>query len=385
MPVQDMLTVDADGHVLEPRDTWQKYLEPNLRADAIRIEKDSEGVEVLLVENKPHLALRGTLGALGGIEMDSTDLMTPGARSYEDGCPPGGYDPAARLAVMDDEKIDMALLYPTIGIAWEGLVESPKLATAYARAYNRWIVDFCNHDRKRLVPIAHICLKDPEGAVEEVKRARKDGCAGVYLSPDPAARDGRQFDDPALARFWETVQDLDMPIAFHVVARHTSMLQGFLGGGNDVRAAAGQVVFSFTFLALDVMAAFTSMMTRGLFETYPRLKCAVLEAGSNWITAWLDRMDHKTEVMHAFTPMKLLPSEYFKRQCLISAEPDESITAAVAEHLGPDYVIWASDYPHLDASFNVVGEIREKIASLPEAAQRKILGENALRFYGLSR
>jgi predicted TIM-barrel fold metal-dependent hydrolase len=378
----DMLTVDADGHVLEPRDTWQKYLEPNLRADAIRIEKDAEGVEVLLVENKPHLALRGTLGALGGIEMDSTDLMTVGSRSYEDGCPAGGYDPAARLAVMDDEKIDMALLYPTIGIAWEGLVENPALATAYTRAYNRWIVDFCAHDRKRLVPIAHICLKDPEGAVAEVKRARKDGCVGVYLSPDPPARNGRQFDDPELVPFWETVQDLDMPIAFHVVARSSSMLQGFLGG--SPRGMGGEVVFSFTFLALDVMAAFTSMMTRGMFEKYPRLKCAVLEAGSNWITAWLDRMDHKTEVMHAFTPMKLLPSEYFKRQCVISAEPDESITAAVAQHLGAEYVIWASDYPHLDAMFNVVGELREKIASLPEAAQRKILGENALRFYGLS-
>jgi predicted TIM-barrel fold metal-dependent hydrolase len=57
----------------------------------------------------------------------------------------------------------------------------------------------------------------------------------------------------------------------------------------------------------------------------------------------------------------------------------------VAQHLGEDYVVWASDYPHLDASFNVVGEIRAKIAGLPEAAQRKILGENALRFYGLSR
>jgi predicted TIM-barrel fold metal-dependent hydrolase len=379
----DAPTVDADGHVLEPRDTWQKYLEPEFRRDAIRIEKDAEGVEVLLVENKVHPALRGTLGALGGIEMDSTDLMTVGARSYEDGCPPGGYDPAARLAVMDDEKIDVALLYPTLGIAWEGLVENPRLATAYSRAYNRWIVDFCSHDRRRLVPIAHICLKDPAGAVEELKRARRDGCAGVYLSPDPPARAGRQFDDPDLVPFWQTVQDLDMPIAFHVVARHRSMLDGFVGGG-DPRGAGGAIVFSFTFLALDVMAAFTSMMTRGMFEKYPRLKCAVLEAGSNWITAWLDRMDHKTEVMHSFTPMKLLPSEYFKRQCLISAEPDESITAAVVQHLGDDYVIWASDYPHLDATFNVLGHLREKIASLSEVAQRKILGGNALRFYGLA-
>lgn len=376
-----MIIVDADAHVLEPRDTWQKYLEPNLRDRAIRIEKDAEGVEVLLVDGEPHMALRGRLGALGGIGMDSKDLMTVGQRSYEDGCPLGGYDPAARLVVMDDEQIDIALLYPTIGITWEGMVRDPKLATAYCRAYNRWLVDFCSHDRRRLVPVAHICLKDPEGAVEEVKRARKDGCAGVYLSPDPPARNGRQFDDPALVPFWETVQDLDMPIAFHVVARSNSVLDPWV---NDHGVGVGSEVFSFAFLALDVMAAFTSMMTRGMFETYPRLRCAVLEAGSNWITAWLDRLDHKSEVMAAFSSMKLLPSEYFKRQCVISAEPDESITAQIIEHLGDDYVIWASDYPHLDASFNVVSELREKIAGLPETSQRKVLGENTLRFYGLS-
>ena len=378
---QNALTVDADGHVLEPRDTWQKYIEPNLRDRAIRIEKDDEGVEVLLVDDRPHMALRGRLGALGGIGMDSEDLMTVGQRSYEDGCPRGGYDPSARLAVMDDEQIDMALLYPTIGIAWEGIVRDPAIATAYSRAYNRWIVDFCSHDRRRLVPIAHICLKDPEGAVVEVKRARKDGCAGVYLSPDPPARDGRQFDDPALAPFWETVQDLEMPVAFHVVARSSGVLDPWV---NDPGGGVGSEVFSFAFLALDVMAAFTSMMTRGLFETYPRLRCAVLEAGSNWITAWLDRLDHKSEVMRPFSKMKLLPSEYFKRQCLIAAEPDESITAKVVEHLGDDFVIWASDYPHLDASVNVVSEIREKLAELPESSQRKVLGENALRFYGLA-
>jgi predicted TIM-barrel fold metal-dependent hydrolase len=376
-----LVTVDADGHVLEPRDTWQRYLEPDLRDRAIRIERDADGVEVLLVDGRSHLGLRGRLGALGGIGMDSADLMTVGQRSYEDGCPPGGYDPQARLRVMDGERIDIALLYPTIGITWEGLVRDPQLSTAYCRAYNRWIVDFCSADRRRLVPIAHICLMDPEGAVAEVKRARKDGCAGVYLSPDPVSRGGRQFDDPSLAPFWETVQDFDMPIAFHVVARTDTMLTPWFGGqGNPV----GEVVFGFAFLALDVMLAFTSMMTRGLFETYPRLRLAVLEAGSNWITAWLDRLDHKLEVMRPFSSLKLLPSEYFKRQCVISAEPDESLTGPIVEHLGADFVVWASDYPHLDASFHVVDTIRERLAGLPEEAQRKVLGANVMRFYGIA-
>ena len=84
------------------------------------------------------------------------------------------------------------------------------------------------------------------------------------------------------------------------------------------------------------------------------------------------------------SPLRMRPSDYFRRQCVISAEPDESLTGPVLEHLGEDFMVWASDYPHVDASFGVVDEIRSKLAGLPESAQRKVLGENALRFYGLS-
>jgi predicted TIM-barrel fold metal-dependent hydrolase len=314
----------------------------------------------------------------------------PTGLGYVDDAPLGAMEPKERIERLDLENIERAFLYPTLGVLWIAECDDEELTQAYLRAYNRWIVDFCARDVHRLVPIAHISLLDPEGAVEEAQRARKAGCAGVYLSPDPASRGGRQFDDRRLARFWQTVQELDMPIAFHVVARADSMLAPWLGGGgeedrrNDLAMPIGQTIFAFTFLALDVMAAFTSMMTRGLFEIYPRLRLAVLEAGSNWITAWLDRLDHKFEVMRSLSSLKLRPSEYFARQCVISAEPDESITDKIVERLGADYFVWASDYPHIDASFNVVGEIRERIGSLPVASQRKVLGENAIRFYGIT-
>ncbi len=381
--LRDLLTVDADGHVLEPADTWQKYIDPAYRDRALRIDIDSDGFENLFIDNKPTRMLKGRLGALGGIEAEGDakkDFQTPGKRSYADGAPPGGYDPAARLRVMDAEAIDQVLLYPTIGIAWEGSVKEPALATAYARAYNRWIVDFCKHAPKRLFPIAHISLIDADGAVTELQRARKDGCVGVYLSPDMPARAGRHLDDPAFDRFWSAVQDLQMPIAFHVVARESSPYAAWAAGG----PGGADGVFAFAFLAIDVMAAFTQMMTRGLFEKYPLLKCAVLEAGSNWITAWLDRLDHKFEMGGFETPLKMLPSEYFRRQCVISADPDESLTAPVVEKLGEDYCIWASDYPHLDASFGVVDELRSRLAKLPESTQRKVLGLNAQRFYGIA-
>lgn len=369
--------VDADGHLLEPADLWLNYIDPHYRDRAIRIDHDEKGWEVLLFDNKIAEVVRGTLGALGGVGMNPDEFFIPGNKTYMDGCPPGSYEPKARLKVMDEEGIDIALLYPTISIFWEGWVTDPKLATAYTRAYNRWLVDFCSYDKKRLFPIAHISLIDPEGAVEETIRAKKDGCVGIYLSPDMVARGWKHFDDPSFVRFWETVQDLQMPVGFHVVVRDQPSFREWVRPGADFG------LFNFTFLAIDVMAGFTQMMSLGMFDKYPRMKCTVLESGANWISAWLDRMDHKYIPMKSRTQLKMKPSEYFYRQCLVSADPDETMTAQVVEHIGPDYFVWASDYPHIDSSFGVAKEIKERIEPLPLDAQRKVLGGNAIRFYNL--
>jgi predicted TIM-barrel fold metal-dependent hydrolase len=369
--------VDADGHILEPPDLWLQYIEPQYRDRAVRIDHDEKGWEILLFDNKVAEVVRGTLGALGGVGMNPDEFFIPGNKTYMDGCPLGSYDPKARLQVMDEEGIDLALLYPTIGIFWEGWVQDPQLATAYCRAYNRWLVDFCSYDKKRLFPVAHISLIDPEGAVEETIRAKKDGCVGVYLSPDMVARGWKHFDDPSFVRFWETVQDLDMPVGFHVVVRDQPSFREWVRPGADFG------LFNFTFLAIDVMAGFTQMMSLGMFDKYPRMKCTVLESGANWISAWLDRMDHKYIPMRSRTQLKMKPSEYFYRQCLVSADPDETMTAQVVAHIGPDYFVWASDYPHIDSSFGVAKEIKERIAPLPLDAQRKVLGGNAIRFYNL--
>jgi uncharacterized protein len=113
------------------------------------------------------------------------------------------------------------------------------------------------------------------------------------------------------------------------------------------------------------------------------MKCTVLESGANWISAWLDRLDHKYIPMKSRSQLKMKPSEYFYRQCVVSADPDETMTAEVVNHIGADYFVWASDYPHIDSSLGVAQEIRERLKSLPTASQRKVLGENAVRFYNL--
>lgn len=60
------LVVDSDGHILEPADMWERYLEPEYRDRAIRIKVDSKGHEYVEIAGRKSPFLRGgTLGSAG--------------------------------------------------------------------------------------------------------------------------------------------------------------------------------------------------------------------------------------------------------------------------------------------------------------------------------
>ena len=114
------LVVDADGHFLEPPDLWDRYLEPKFRDRAMRVSQDEKGLEYLEIDRRMSLATRGgTLGTLGGAYQDCADLSIPGKYTYWEVAQrtPGGIDPDARIREMDEQGIDIAILYGTIAIA----------------------------------------------------------------------------------------------------------------------------------------------------------------------------------------------------------------------------------------------------------------------------
>ena len=92
--------VDMDSHVMEPPDLWLNYLEPQYRDRAIRIDRNAEGGESLIVDNK--VLLSGRLTALGGVEHDTRDAFQDPTLTYLDGCPKASYDTAARVKLLDE-------------------------------------------------------------------------------------------------------------------------------------------------------------------------------------------------------------------------------------------------------------------------------------------
>src|SRR5437588_3895134 len=125
--------VDADGHILEPLDLWDNYIDPEFHERRPRFVIDENGKERLSVEGKLLGNPRG-IGSLGAVGVRQGAVKLDSLK-YAEG-KKGGVDPHARSVHMDADGIDAALLYPSLGL-FAAAVEDPELAAAICRAYNR--------------------------------------------------------------------------------------------------------------------------------------------------------------------------------------------------------------------------------------------------------
>lgn len=65
-------------------------------------------------------------------------------------------------------------------------------------------------------------------------------------------------------------------------------------------------------------------------------------------------------------------------------EPGEYHIPHVIAELGEDCLLYSSDYPHADSQWPRTMHMTRAVQGVSESAQRKILGDNAARFYGLA-
>jgi len=198
--------IDADGHILEPLDLWEKYIDPKFRDRAPKIVKGEDGKDRLVIEeHEVGISRIGAVGARQGVI--ATDTTT-----YKDG-KPGGFDPHKRIPDMDADGIDAAFLYPSLGL-FSGAIHDPQLAAA-CRAYNRWLADYCSPYPDRLFGVAMLPMQDPHQAIEEMRFARRElGFKGGFLRPNPY-HENHMMHHPMYEPFWAAAGDLDFSIGFH--------------------------------------------------------------------------------------------------------------------------------------------------------------------------
>lgn len=365
---QDYRVIDADGHVLEPTDLWERYIDPEFRQQAPR------GFGVMSMDVLGHRMP----DVPGGVPDVAPDYTTGPAARYGFAAK-RNFDAASQIEALDIEGIDIAVLYPSRGLyaaSVDGL--PPQLAGAICRAYNRWLADFCAYAPKRLFGAGMVSLHDPEIAVQEAVYAVEQlGMKAVFIRPNPV--NGRTIDHGDFDALYAEIERLAVPLATHEGAG--VHLEQFGRDRYDKLFKLHMVCH-----AIENMGGCMDLIVGGVLERHPRLRCVFLESGAGWAPWWLERMDEHFEGYFgpreaAYLTMK--PSAYFKRQCFISAEVDERGTKYVVDAFGEDCLVLGSDYPHGDGKFPHA--IREFVAvdTLSPEVKRKTLWDNPARLYGI--
>ncbi len=137
-------------------------------------------------------------------------------------------------------------------------------------------------------------------------------------------------------------------------------------------------------LRQGVQQALLSFIALGTLDRFPELRLGVLESGSGWIGSFLDRADAVAEVGQGLAVgLSRKPSDYFREQCFISGDPDETAASYIVDHVGADCFMWATDYPHPDHPGSWAHALEKMVAPLSPETRAKVLGRNVARIYGL--
>lgn len=293
-----------------------------------------------------------------------------------------GFDPPSYVRALDAQGIDVAVLYPSIGLFVPYLPElTPAESVAACRSYNEWIAGYCGDGDGRLFAAGILPLADPAAAVAEVGRAAADGLVAMMARPNHLY--GRNLGDDAYDPVHAALAEAGL-----VLAVHEGMgLRGQPTIGSDrFTGFAARHALSHP---MEQMAAMASLVLDGTLERHPSLRVAFLESGTGWLPYWLHRLDEHIEwtAGSESKALSLRASEYFARQCTISSEAEDELAASVIDAVGPDHVMWASDFPHPDAVFP--GSAEHFVANLVErdAARHEIdavLWSTPLDFYRLA-
>ncbi|HVN26908.1 MAG TPA: amidohydrolase family protein, partial [Candidatus Binataceae bacterium] len=229
-------------------------------------------------------------------------------------------------------------------------------------------------------PIAHLALQDPVAALAELRRCLRLGFKGIFVAPETIG--GKRFSHSDFDPIWRECEEAGIPACLHVIVRFNRrppILGDFYPPG-EMRPVWGFALGGFA----QIVPAAMTMITDGMFDRFPRLKVLCVEAGCGWAPYMMDRLDEKYEHLGWTFPTKLKPSEYFRRNLWVVAEPEERTIGAVMDLMGEDRVLWGSDFPHIDSTLEAPKLIRASIASLSPERQRKLLGANALSVFSLS-
>ena len=384
--VLDYGLYDADNHYCEPRDCFTRYIEPEFRDRAVVAVTDDDGRERVMVGSTPFTfleapfrdqwarpgSLREMLKAMSSGSFVESDVVVPVDPAY--------VDRDARLARMDAQGVDAALIFPTVAVCVEHFMkDDPHQLYANFHAFNRWLDDDWGFAHRERIFAAPLCsLRDVDRAVAELEWVLDRGARCIAIRPGPAF--GRSPADPHFDPFWARVNEARVLVAFHIGESGYNEMMGPFWGEEANPSSHRQSAFQWCNFYGDrpIMDTFSALVLHNLFGRFPDVRCLSVENGSLYVPYLLKQMN-KMNGMGRNGPwlggrITEKPSEIFRRHVWVSPFHEEDVPA-LAEVIGADRVLFGSDFPHAEG----LAEPRdfvESLAGMSDADVRRIMRDN---------
>jgi predicted TIM-barrel fold metal-dependent hydrolase len=390
MPLEDhMQLVSVDDHLIEHPNVWQDRLPQKYRQAGPRViestgvevdqygfgQKISAGKQVWTLEGKVYAQLG--LNAVAGKPREQ--LGTDPVRFSE--MIPGCYDAKARVADMDLDGVQAAMLFPSFprfaGTMFGGLNDRG-LALACTQAWNdcmieEWVAPYPD----RFIAMAILPHWDVQQSIAELDRLADHDIRAVSFPENPAKLGHPSFHSDHWDRLWAALQERDIVVCLH------------FGTSGQVTLTADDAPMAVmtSLMGTNSMAAMADLMFSPVFHKFPNLKVSLSEGGAGWIPWLLERADQVWERHRFYQNINQMvrPTEIFQRNiwgCFII----DQYGVNNRHTIGVDKLMWECDFPHSDSYWpNSRKIVDEMFHDVPSDEVHKIVETNARTLFRFPR
>ena len=375
---------DADNHYYEALDAFTRHLDPRHGQRVIQwCEIDGRkyhviGGRVSRAVTNPTFDPVAPAGAMAAYVRGNAEGKSPLDYLREREPVRAEYrDRDARLATMDEHGLDAIWLFPTLGMIYEEpLKADPGAVALMFSAFNRWLEEDWGYAyRDRIFAAPYISLADRDAAVAELERALGRGAravvmrsAAVFTAAGPRSPFAEEFDP-----FWARVNEAGIPVVVHAGDSGVSsngyaegtFSSGFSGGGWKPTITS----FAIERAAHDWLA---TLIFEKTVDRFPNLRVASVENGSDFLRDLFKKLRSTAKKMPGYFSED--PVETFRRHVWINPFWEDDIEEVV-ELVGPERVIFGSDWPHIEGMPRPLDYLVE-LKGFPADVQRRILHDN---------
>jgi predicted TIM-barrel fold metal-dependent hydrolase len=391
---------DADNHYYEAEDAFIRHVDPAMKRRCMQW-AEVDGKRRLLVGGKVNrfipnptfdpIARPGSLEAyFRGRNTEGLDLKTMFGELDPLADHPGYRERSARVRLLDEQGLEAALLFPTLGVGMQEALKRdiPALHAAFT-AFNRWLDEDWGFDRGdgRLYAAPLITLAAPELAAAEVGRVLDAGARILVTVPGPVP-DGEGYVSPGHPEFdpiWALLDEARVPLALHAglsgVGQYGKLwgTGGRGGGGGDFEAFRHALFPLVAFQDRAISDTFAALICHGVLERFPDLRLASIENGAMWVPDLLRNLaDGFGKMPFSFREH---PVEQFRRAVWVAPYYEDDI-AMLKDLLGIDRLLFGSDFPHAEGLPEPTDFVKD-IAGFDDAEVRAMMRDNVRAMLGV--